>query len=79
MTDWQKQLSRRATAVERAKEALDHDIAAARLAGHSFREVGAWAGVNHERARTIAIRINGDSRTHAEREAAVGPDEEPTS
>src|SRR3954451_5318299 len=34
----------------------------------SFREIGRWAKVNHERARGIAIRINGDSRTRAERE-----------
>lgn len=68
MTDWEKQLSRRATAVERAKEALDAGIAAARLDGHSFREIGGWAGVNHERARGIAIKLNGDSRTRAERE-----------
>ena len=69
MTDWEKQLHRKATAVDRAKEALDEDIAAARLDGHSFREIGKWASVNHERARTITIRINGDSRTRAEREA----------
>lgn len=66
-TDWEKQLGRRALAVDRAKQALDDDIAAARLDGHSFREIGGWAGVNHERARTITIRINGDSRTRAER------------
>ncbi|WP_445521310.1 hypothetical protein [Streptomyces sp. NEAU-174] len=71
MTDWEKQLRRRAAAVERAKEAMDQDIAAARLDGHSFREIGGWAGVNHERARTIAIRINGDSRTRAERAGAT--------
>jgi len=69
-TDWEKQLGRRATAVDRAKEALDADIAAARLDGHSFREIGSWANVNHERARTICIRINGDSRTRTEREPA---------
>ncbi len=67
MTDWEKQLGRRAQAVDRAKEALDTDIAAARLDGHSFRDIGRWATVNHERARSIAIRVNGDSRTRAER------------
>lgn len=67
MTDWEKHLGRRAQAVDRAKEALDTDIAAARLDGHSFRDIGRWATVNHERARSIAIRINGDSRTRAER------------
>ena len=67
MTDWEKQLGRRAQAVERAKEALDQDIAAARLDGVSFRDIGKWASVNHERARSIAIRINGDSRTRTER------------
>lgn len=67
MTDWEKQLGRRAQAVERAKEALDADIAAARLDGTSFRDIGRWANVNHERARGIAIRINGDSRTRTER------------
>lgn len=69
MTDWEKQLHRKATGVGRAKTDLDEAIAAARLDGHSFREIGKWADVNHERARTIAIRINGDSRTRAEREA----------
>ncbi|MFI0768597.1 hypothetical protein ACWDHW_13285 [Streptomyces melanosporofaciens] len=70
MTDWQKQLGRRAAAVERSEQQRDEDIAAARLDGHSFREIGRWAKVNHERARTIAIRVNGDSRTSAERAAA---------
>ena len=68
MTDWEKQLARRAAAVERADEQRDADIAAARLDGHSFREIGRWAKVNHERARSIAIRVNGDSRTRTERE-----------
>jgi hypothetical protein len=68
MTDWEKQLGRRAQAVERADQQRDEDIAAARLDGHSFREIGRWAKVNHERARGIAIRVNGDSRTRAERE-----------
>ena len=71
MTDWDKQLARRADALKRAKEALEQDIAAARLDGKSFREIGRWAGVNHERARGIATRINGDSRTRTER-----PDDE---
>ncbi|MFZ3473107.1 hypothetical protein ACODT3_10765 [Streptomyces sp. 4.24] len=71
MTDWEKQLQRKAAAVDRTKTDLDEDIAAARLDGKSFREIGRWAGVNHERARTIAIRINGDSRTRAEREATA--------
>lgn len=68
MTDWEKQLGRRAQAVDRAKEALDAGIAAARLDGASFRDIGRWAGVNHERARGIAIKVNGDSRTRIERE-----------
>lgn len=66
MTDWEKQLGRRAQAVERADQQREEDIAAARLDGHSFREIGRWAKVNHERARGIAIRINGDSRTRTE-------------
>jgi hypothetical protein len=66
MTDWEKQLGRRAQAVERAKEALDADIAAARLDGHSFREIGRWAHVNHERARTIAKANNGHTMTRHE-------------
>lgn len=70
MTDWDKQLHRRAATVKNAKEALDQAIAAARLAGHTFRDIGLWASVNHERARTTAMKINGDSRTQAEREAS---------
>jgi hypothetical protein len=72
MTDWEKQLGRRSSAVERAKEALDADIAAARLDGHSFREIGRWANVNHERARGIARTINGHTRTRDEEEARTG-------
>ncbi|MFH9574215.1 hypothetical protein ACH4MG_27205 [Streptomyces sp. NPDC017454] len=74
MTDWEKQLGKRATALERAKAALDADIAQARLDGHSFREIGGWADVNHERARTICIRINGDSRTHEEQNPTAAED-----
>lgn len=66
VTDWEKQLRRRAISVSRAIESRDQDIAAARRAGHSFREIGRWADVNHETARTVAIRINGDPRTQAE-------------
>lgn len=68
-TEWEKKLRRRAAAVTRALEARDKDIAAARRAGHSFRDIGRWADVNHETARTIAIRINGDSHTQAELDA----------
>lgn len=84
MTDWEKQLARRATAVERADQQRDEDIAAARLDGHSFREIGRWANVNHERARTIAIRINGDSRAAVQQleelraQLPERPDEEST-
>lgn len=67
-TDWEKQLTKRAATVEQAKKALNEDIAAARLDGHSFREIGGWARMNHERARTICKDINGDSRTREERE-----------
>lgn len=70
MTNWENQLGRKAAAVERADQQRDADIAAARLDGHSFREIGRWAKVNHERARSIAIRINGDSRTRAEQQEA---------
>lgn len=72
MSDWEKQLGRRAATVSRAKEALDADIAAARLDGHSFREIGRWADVNHERARTIARTINGHTRTREEEETRLG-------
>lgn len=71
MTDWEKQLGRRATAVERSEQQRDQDIAGARLDGHSFREIGRWAKVNHERARQICIEINGDSKTAAERMAGT--------
>ena len=67
MTDWEKQLTRRDATIKRAELLRDQDIAGARLDGHSFREIGRWAGVNHERARQICIDINGDSRTGAER------------
>lgn len=72
-TDWQTRLRRRARAMRRATAARDADIAAARRAGHSFRELGRWADANHETARTIAIRVNGDSLTQAELDAVDQP------
>ena len=66
MTDWDKQLRRRRAAVDRANDALETDVAAARLDGLSFRDIGKAAEINHERARQIATRINGDSRTRTE-------------
>lgn len=73
MTDWEKRLRRRAAAITRAEEARRQDIAAARLAGHSFRQIGTWADLNHERARQIAIDINGHSKTQAELDAGTAP------
>ena len=73
MTDWEKRLRQRAATIARAIKALDDDIAAARLDGLSFREIGKAAKVNHERARKICIDINGDSRTREERETAEPP------
>lgn len=73
MTDWEKQLRRRTATIERNEEARRQDVAAARLDGCSFREIGTWAKINHERARQICIDVNGDSRTRAEREAEDAP------
>ncbi|MEU3990157.1 hypothetical protein AB0F24_17570 [Streptomyces platensis] len=72
-TDWKKRLRQREAAIRRAEEARRQDIAAARLDGHSFREIGTWAGVNHERARQMCIDINGDSHTRAEQDAEPEP------
>ena len=69
-TDWEAQLRRDTKAIEQKEQARREHIAAARLDGHSFRELGAWAAINHERARQICIDINGDSRTRAERPAS---------
>ena len=66
-TDWEKLLARRDATIKRAEILRDQDIAGARLDGHSFRDIGRWANVNHERARQICIAINGDSRTGVER------------
>ncbi|MEU1800856.1 hypothetical protein [Streptomyces sp. NPDC019937] len=73
MTDWEAQLRRDTKAIEQREETRRQHIAAARLAGHSFREIGSWASMNHERARKICIKVNGDSRTSAERAAAGEP------
>lgn len=51
-------LSRLSAAVAREKASLDDTIAAARRAGHSYREIGEWANINHETARAVASRIN---------------------
>lgn len=68
MTDWEKQLTRRAATLKRDKEALERDVAAARLDGKSFRDIGTWAGINHESARKICQAISGHTRTRAEME-----------
>lgn len=72
-TDWKKRLRQREAAIRRAEEARRQDIAAARLDGHSFREIGTWAGVNHERARQMCIDINGDSHPRAEQDPEPEP------
>jgi len=66
---WTPRLRRRARVITQRRRELEQDIAGARRAGHSFREIGRWADVNHETARTIAIRLNGDPRTQAEIDA----------
>ncbi|MCY0917031.1 hypothetical protein OS965_02420 [Streptomyces sp. H27-G5] len=66
MTDWEEQLQQKADALARAKVELDECIAAARLDGKTFREIGRCARINHESARTIAARINGNSRTRTD-------------
>ncbi|MFK0182062.1 hypothetical protein ACIQVR_39630 [Streptomyces xanthochromogenes] len=68
MTDWEKQLNRRAAVMDKAEKARDEDIAAARLDGRTFRQIGAWAGINHESARKICLRVNGHTRTREEHE-----------
>lgn len=70
MTDWENQLKKRARTSSRAQLALRQDVAAARLDGMSFRDIGKAAGINHETARTIAIDINGHSHTRDELPAA---------
>lgn len=74
MTDWEAQLRRDTKAIEQREQTRREHIAAARLDGHSFREIGAWAGINHERARQICIDVNGDSQPRP-----VRPGEGPTS
>ena len=93
-TGWEQQLARRAAAVNAARrdvsarKALEADIASARLDGHSFGDIGVWAGVGDEAARAIATRINNTPQTRAEvttwqraedGAGSVRPDEEPTS
>lgn len=70
MTDWEKQLRRRVAVDKRRARELKQDIAAARLAGHTFRKIGEWAEVNHETVRNICMEISGHTRTQAELDAA---------
>ncbi|MDH6610287.1 hypothetical protein M2164_005922 [Streptomyces sp. SAI-208] len=77
-TDWEAQLRRDAKAIEQREQTRREHIAAARLDGHSFRHIGTWASVNHERARQICIDINGDSRTRSERNGGLESSEEKT-
>lgn len=68
MTDWEKQLKRNVATAAKTARAVEQSIAAARLDGHTFRELGAWAEINHESARKICLRINGHTQTRKERE-----------
>lgn len=72
MTDWEKRLRQRAAAIKRAETALKQDVAAARLDGRSFRELGRWADINHETARAYCREINGHTKTRAQLDTATG-------
>lgn len=56
-TDWETRLRRRRATITRAERALEDDITDAHDAGLSWRQIGAAAGVNHERARQIGERV----------------------
>jgi hypothetical protein len=68
MTDWEKQLKRTVATANKAARAVEKAIADARLDGHTFRELGTWAEINHESARKICLRINGHTQTREEHE-----------
>jgi AcrR family transcriptional regulator len=51
----------RATTADRARDALHESIVEAVEAGHSFRQVGAAAGVSHERVRQVLREHAGDA------------------
>ncbi|MFD5509124.1 hypothetical protein ACFWIB_15285 [Streptomyces sp. NPDC127051] len=63
-----KDLMRRHRELVVAEERLQLSLIAARKAGLSLRELSALSGRSTEAVRK-ATRINGDSRTEAEREA----------
>lgn len=58
MTDWEKQLKQRRTAIRRAEQALEETITDAYdQGGLSWRKIGAAAEVNHEWARRTAATV----------------------
>ncbi|GAA1977257.1 hypothetical protein [Kitasatospora viridis] len=72
MTDWEKLLKQRRTAIRRAERALEETITDAYdQGGLSWRQIGAAAEANHEWARRTAAAVR-------ERRAAAGPDQAAT-
>jgi hypothetical protein len=57
MTDWDKELRRRRTTLERAQRAADEAAAGAHADGHPYRWISERLGINHETARQAITRI----------------------
>jgi hypothetical protein len=66
MTDWDKELRRRRTTLERAQRAAEEAAAGAHADGHPYRWISERLGINHETVRKVVSRVD------AERCNAVG-------
>jgi hypothetical protein len=60
MTDWDKELRKKRTALDRAERALNEAAAGAHAAGHPYRWISERIRMNHETVRQAVARVNAE-------------------
>jgi hypothetical protein len=60
MTDWDKELRKRRTALDRAERATEEAMAGAHADGHPYRWIGERVRMNHETVRKVVTRVQAE-------------------